>query len=74
MRYDMRKKLTEDEKKEIVKLLDNPMIKKKLTHPEIKKTNLEAQLALKQIPNAKTDGILSVLDWIEDYLLILKNK
>ncbi len=70
----MRKKLTEDEKKEIVKLLDNPMIKKKLTHPEIKKTNLEAQLALKQIPNAKTDGILSVLDWIEDYLLILKNK
>lgn len=70
----MRKKLKEDEKKEIVKLLDNPMIKKKLTHPEIKKTNLEAQLALKQIPNAKTDGILSVLDWIEDYLLILKNK
>lgn len=64
-------KLTEDE---IKKILDNPKIKEKLTDPRFKQTNMAAQKAMKNIPNVKTDGLLGVLDWMENYLLILKGK
>lgn len=68
------KKIAENETEKIKKILNNPMIKKKLTKPEIKIANLKAQKALENPPNVKTDGLVDVLDWIERYLLILKGK
>lgn len=66
----MKTKLIESEKSE--KLLNNPILKKKLYTPELKKTNLDAQRALQQIPNVKRDDVSDLLDWMEKYLLILK--
>lgn len=64
-------KLTEDK---IEKLLNSPEVKKRLKDSRFKSTNIAAQKAMKNIPNVKTDGILELLDWMENYLLALKGK
>lgn len=65
----MKRRITEDE---ISNIKDK--LKTKFKDDSFKQVNLAAQNVLKQAPNIKSDSIIDVLDWIEDYLLALKNR
>lgn len=64
----MRTKLTENEKQKIVN-----QIVDKLEDDSFKKVNIAAQTVLNKAPNLKKGDIIGILDWIEEYLLALKN-
>ena len=65
----MKRKLTEDQK---VSIKDK--LKDTLKDDSFKQVNTAAQNVLKQASGIKSDSIIDVLDWIEDYLLALKNR
>lgn len=59
--------ITEDTKKDI-------LVKAIMQAPEIKDREKEVQNIFSKMPDIKTDGPIAVIDWLENYLLSLKNK